>query len=244
MFVIPMAGLSSRFFKAGYTVPKYQLPMGDAPVFDWALRSFESYFESDLFVIIVRDVYDTVDFVKDRLNTLGIKQFKIHVLDQETQGQAHTVALGIDDADISDHEPVYIFNIDTFRYGFKKPDFVDEVDGYLEVFEGDGDHWSFIALDQNDRVIQTTEKQRISNLCSDGLYFFRSKQLYQQVFEQAQQHSLTVNQEYYIAPMYNLLIKQHASIGYFKITLDQIDFCGTPHEYQYLLTHGLKQHTP
>ncbi|HGG7172902.1 TPA: capsular biosynthesis protein, partial [Escherichia coli] len=33
MFVITMAGLSSRFFNAGYTVPKYQLPLHGQTVF-------------------------------------------------------------------------------------------------------------------------------------------------------------------------------------------------------------------
>lgn len=33
MFIIPMAGLSSRFFKAGYTKPKYQLDLNGETVF-------------------------------------------------------------------------------------------------------------------------------------------------------------------------------------------------------------------
>lgn len=239
MFVIPMAGLSSRFFKAGYTCPKYQLALGDALVFDLALKSFAAYFATDLFVLIVRDVYDTPRFVQERLTALGVKNYRIHTLQGETQGQAETVALGIGDACIEDSEPVYIFNIDTFRYGYTKPAFVDQVDGYLEVFAGEGDHWSFIAIDE-DRVVKTTEKQRISDLCSDGLYYFRSKALYRSVFDEAKARQLTVNNEYYIAPMYNLLIAQGARVGYVKITHEQIDFCGTPDEYQALLTHGLK----
>lgn len=44
MFIIPMAGLSSRFFKAGYNKPKYQLMLGKETVFSWAVKSFEKYF--------------------------------------------------------------------------------------------------------------------------------------------------------------------------------------------------------
>ena len=47
MFVIPMAGLSSRFFKAGFEVPKYQLSIADTIVFDLAIKSFERYFSTD-----------------------------------------------------------------------------------------------------------------------------------------------------------------------------------------------------
>ena len=240
MFVIPMAGLSSRFFKAGFEVPKYQLSIADTIVFDLAIKSFERYFSTDLFLLIVRDVYDTPRFVAERLAHLGVQNFMIHTLDGETAGQAETVALGLGNPSIDDDEPIYIFNIDTFRYGFEKPDWVESVDGYLEVFEGKGDHWSFIAVDDYDKVIKTTEKQRISNLCSDGLYYFKSKQQYLSLFQQAIAQQLTVNNEYYIAPMYNLLIAQGSRVSYVKITEDDIDFCGTPDEYQALKDHGLK----
>ena len=240
MFVIPMAGLSSRFFKAGYEVPKYQLSIADAIVFDLAIKSFERYFATDLFLLIVRDVYDTPRFVAERLERLGVQNVIIHTLDGETAGQAETVALGLQNDNIDSQEPIYIFNIDTFRYGFDKPEWVDTVDGYLEVFEGEGDHWSFIAVDDRDKVIKTTEKERISNLCSDGLYYFKSKDLYLSLFEQAKAHNLTVKNEYYIAPMYNLLIAQGGEVGYVKITDHEIDFCGTPDEYHALKDHGLK----
>ena len=44
--VIPMAGLSSRFTKAGYTLPKYMLYVVDKSLFYLAVRSFEHYFQS------------------------------------------------------------------------------------------------------------------------------------------------------------------------------------------------------
>ena len=95
MIVIPMAGLSSRFFKAGFDVPKYQLMLHEKTVFARALLSFQAYFDSDLFLLIIRDVYDTKAFVERELQHLGIKHYHICVLDAETEGQAHTVYLGL-----------------------------------------------------------------------------------------------------------------------------------------------------
>lgn len=229
MFVIPMAGLSSRFFKAGYEVPKYQLDMGGKTVFARSLESFKTYFETDLFVIILRDVYDTKAFVEREMQNLGIKNYQLCVLDGETEGQAETVYLGIQDA--SNDEELYIFNIDTFRHGFKKPEFATECDGYLEVFKGEGDHWSFVGIDENDRVVRTTEKERISDLCSNGLYYFRKAGEFKALFERTKSENLYVKGELYIAPMYNLMLEQGADIRYDLIELSQIDFCGTPDEY-------------
>ena len=235
-----MAGLSSRFFKAGFEVPKYQLTINDEYVFDLALKSFERYFDSELFVIVLRDSFDTNQFVEQRLQALAIKHYLIKVLDFETQGQAETVLLGIEDSSIDDDEPLFIFNIDTFRYNFKKPDFINDCAGYLEVFRGDGEHWSFIEVDDNDQVIRTTEKQRISDLCSDGLYYFASKGLFIDLITKAKAHNLLVNNELYIAPIYNLLIEQGKNIRYHCIDSSEIDFCGTPDEYNNLLHQGLK----
>ena len=242
MIVIPMAGLSSRFFKAGFDVPKYQLKVDNDYVFDLALKSFERYFDNELFVIVLRDCFDAKTFVESRLRVLGVQQYIIKVLDFETQGQAETVLLGIETPDISNDEPLFIFNIDTFRYNFTKPDFLNNCAGYLEVFRGEGEHWSFIEVDAQDNVIRTTEKQRISDLCSDGLYYFASKGLYISLLTDAKVQNLKVNNELYIAPIYNLLIQQGKSIRYHCITNEEIDFCGTPDEYSTLLKKGIKTH--
>lgn len=228
-----MAGLSSRFFKAGYDVPKYQLGMAGKTVFSRSLESFKAYFETDLFVIILRDVYDTKAFVEREMQNLGVKNYKICVLEGETEGQAETVYLGI--KDIADDEELYIFNIDTFRHNFEKPDFAKDCDGYLEVFKGEGDHWSFVGIDENDKVVRTTEKERISDLCSDGLYYFNQAGVFKTLFERTKSEKLYVKGELYIAPMYNLMLEQGADIRYDLIELSDIDFCGTPDEYKNLL---------
>ena len=44
MIVIPMAGLSSRFFKASYDIPKYMLTAHDESLFDHSVKSFSQYF--------------------------------------------------------------------------------------------------------------------------------------------------------------------------------------------------------
>lgn len=233
MFLITMAGLSSRFFRAGYEIPKYQLLVDSETVFAHAVKSFEQYFSSDLFVFVIRDIYNTKNFVSSEAKKLGIKNFKIVVLDRETEGQAETAYLACQK--FEDDSPIYIFNIDTFRYGYKKPEWVDQCDGYLEVFRADGEHWSFVLPGPDNSVLKTTEKERISDLCSDGLYFFRSKELFEKTFVDARENKRTVKNEYYIAPMYNELISKGLSIKYETIELSEIDFCGTPEEYEALL---------
>lgn len=235
LFVIPMAGLSSRFFKAGFTVPKYMLPLDGQSMFEWSVSSFKQYFETDHFLFILRDVYDTPTFVRQQIEQMGILHYQLVILTNETRGQADTVWLGLQQSTYQDD--LIIFNIDSRRHEYTKPVWLAECDGYLEVFKGEGDHWSFAQPinEHSMRVRRTTEKERISDLCSDGLYHFKSRCLFDQAFEDAVKHNKLIRGELYIAPLYNFLIEADLDIRFDCIHPSQIDFCGTPSEYQILL---------
>lgn len=232
MIVIPMAGLSSRFFKAGYTRPKYQLPLGQETVFSWSVRTFEAYFKTDLFIFIYRDIYQTKEFLLEEIAKLGIDDYQLIELQAETQGQADTVFQGIHE--LPDSE-LFIFNIDSKVCHFTKPSWYPACDGYLEVFVGEGDHWSFALPSSGNRVLKTAEKERISDLCSDGLYYFRSSKRFCDLVQYSMEQALFVKGELYIAPLYNLLIEAGADIRYDQIVAENILFCGTPSEYQAIL---------
>ena len=118
MFIIPMAGLSSRFFKAGFSVPKYQLTLGSETVFSWSVKSFKNYFESDKFIFIYRDIFDTHNFILSEISSLKIKNFEIICLDDTTKGQADTVYQGL--LRINSNEELFIFNIDSKIKNFIK----------------------------------------------------------------------------------------------------------------------------
>ncbi len=230
MFVIPMMGQSRRFTEAGYTLPKYRLPLHNEPVFRHVVRSFERYFDDDLFLFIARRDHDARKFLDSELRSLGVKHNRIVELEGNTLGQADTVYRGV--VDIQSDQPLYIFNIDTIRPGFSKASKANGWDGYLEVFKGEGDHWSFVDPGENRSVKRTTEKQRISDLCSDGLYQFASIALFRDMFEEQLATGLTAQGEYYVAPAYNLLIQRGCRIGYELIDRSEIFFCGTPQEYE------------
>ena len=232
MFIIPMVGKSSRFFNEGYSVPKYKLIVGEHSVFEHSVQSFKRYFLTDKFLFLVRADYDAASFVREKAQNMGIIDYSIVVFTEETEGQADTVGKGLLAAQdfYSRHEPVYIFNIDTFRPDFRKSDKV--CDGYLEVFRGEGQHWSFVLPGSNNTVLKTTEKERISDLCSDGLYFFATASLFLEAFGHGQSLNLKAKGEYYIAPLYNILISRGLKVIYETIRANEVVFCGTPTEYE------------
>ncbi len=237
--IFPMAGLSSRFAKAGYDKPKYMLDVDGRTVFFHAVSSFKKYFNESKILFVYRDIQNTKEFIVKECQDMGIKDYEIIELDFETEGQAHTVELGLRKANFSKDESILIFNIDTFRPNFTLPKELDfkNIDGYLEVFEAEGEQWSFILPENesSNKVIKTAEKDRISSLCSSGLYYFKKTEDFLHIFDEIVQKNDRSKNEFYIAPMYNYLINEGGDIRYSKIDLDEIIFCGTPDEYIKLL---------
>lgn len=240
MIVIPMAGMSSRFFKAGYEQPKYMLPAHGKSLFAHCVESFKEYFSSEKFLFIIRDVYNTEDFVNSECQQLNISDFQIVCLDKPTRGQAETVYLGLNACTKAKDESITIFNIDTMRPGFSHPVLNNDIDGYLEVFQGSGDNWSFAKEDPANPgyVIETAEKNPISDLCSNGLYHFRNITLFNLAYEkmEAAGKDGLAKGELYIAPMYNYLIRDGYKVSYVEVPTDAIIFSGTPDEYTTFLT--------
>lgn len=228
-----MAGMSSRFTRAGYSLPKFMLPLGGETVFDHAIGSFKRYFDSEAFVFVVQPDKDVVAFVAAHATELGIRDFEIFELERPTRGQAETAAIALRGrADT----PVTVFNIDTFRPDFRFPDWIDDYDGYLEVFFADGENWSFVEPGEDHLVARTTEKERISDLCSNGLYHFRRASDLIEGFDDAVASNATAKGEFYIAPLYNDLIQNGARIRYVEVAADEVILCGVPAEYEALLS--------
>lgn len=241
MIVIPIAGMSRRFTEAGYDRPKYMLPYRGRTVFTYAMESFRAYFASEIFLIVYRETGGSRAFLDCELRALGVPEMNLILveLSSPTRGQAETVAIGLREACVDGDAPLTIFNVDTFRPGFQHPSFSSDpgVDGYLEVFRGLGDHWSFVLPDPeaDGCASEVTEKVRISDLCCTGLYHFATARCFFDLYEQAEAAENLQGRELYVAPLYNAAIARGATIRFHVIDRREVDFCGTPAEYEGLL---------
>jgi len=234
MIVIPMAGESARFRRAGYDRPKYMLDLAGRPLFDWTVLSFAALFGSEPFLFVARDVDGTADFLRERIALLGLARAEVVYLEQPTRGQADTVAQGLQRSRIDRGDALTIFNIDTIRPGWAAGPARPPFAGWLEVFRGSGDAWSFVDPDPTTpgRVRRTSEKVRISDLCCTGLYGFRSERLFAEAL--AMERRAPQSSEEYIAPIYNHLIGRGHDVAWSEIGPSAVMFAGVPDEYETL----------
>lgn len=245
MIVFPMSGLSSRFSKAGYLSNKYKLDLYGNSVFHHIVSQFKDSDIKDRFVFIHNGNEFDKNFIVQTCKNVGLKtdEYFIVKLAGETRGQAETVFEGIATLEVEDSERLIIYNIDSIRVKFNLPrelDFLD-VDGYLEVFKGEGDHWSFaLPVDKTSnepfkKVIRVEEKNRISDYCSNGLYYFKSLKIFKEVYNR-EVEKFDENRELFVAPLYNILIANNKTVYMREIAVSDTIFCGTPSEYEGILS--------
>ena len=222
--VITMAGEGIRFKKAGYTIPKHMIKVKDRTMFEWAMLTLKDFYGEE-FIFVTLKKNNDLSFINEKCGLLGIKKRKIIPIKNVTSGQAETVLKA--EKEINLDAPILIYNVDTYvePYELRKTDI--KGDGFVPCFKADGTHWSFVKFDSNKRIFNITEKIRISEYASIGLYYFSSFSLFRKCFgEYYSQES----KEKYIAPIYNILIKNNKQVYTSILDSKKVHVLGTPEE--------------
>lgn len=229
--VITMGGLGSRFRDAGYNIPKYMIEANGKTLFEWSIASLEGYFDiadQIVFVVLKDNTCDVKRFIEEKCNALKIKFYKIVMLEKLSRGQAETVMF----ASRYWHESngLLIYNIDTYvePYAMNSNELCG--DGFIPCFKGEGNHWSFVKLDSAGKVIEIKEKERISNYCTLGAYYFSSCDLYKDLYNEF--YDNWSEGEQYVAPLYDFLLKKGGKVYISDVNPDKVHVLGTPKELE------------
>ena len=235
--VITMGGLGSRFRKCGYTVPKYMIEAKGKTLFEWSLISLDCFRpEVNQYIFIaMRDKDNNVKcFIEEKCAKLAIKKYHIILLDYLTDGQATTAKLA--SRYWEKQNSLLIYNIDTYVEPGEMKAAELKGDGFIPCFQAAGDHWSFVRLDENGKVVEIKEKKRISNYCTIGAYYFKTCALYETLYnEYYTNNQKLVNGEKYVAPLYDYLLSKGGEIYISDIDSKKVHVLGTPEELEIFL---------
>lgn len=235
--VITMGGLGSRFRKAGYSVPKYMIEAKGKTLFDWSMISLDGYKDMAsqyIFIAMTDETVDVKSFIDEHCKELGIENYHLIVLDYLTDGQATTAMLASEYW--NPEHGLLIYNIDTYVEPGQMNARELRGDGFIPCFKAPGDHWSFVRLNDRGEVVEIKEKQRISDYCTLGAYYFGSCALYQSLYDEfyANRKNL-VKGEKYVAPLYDYLLQKNGKIYISNINPSHVHVLGTPEELQTFL---------
>jgi choline kinase len=224
LIVLPLAGHSLRFKEAGIESPKWSLKIGNQSILTRAIQSIIKSCNPHE-EIVLGCLAHQINTLKVALNSELHRKVSIVTLNQTTNGQAETVFRIIEkiEADASERLVIWCgdsaFSSDAFSFALR--------DGnWMLVSKLSGDHWSFVR-EINGEVVEVTEKVRISDHASLGLYSFDSLQDF---LETSPLEIRDGYRESFVAPLYNSLIKKRKKVEMFSIDPSDYYPLGTPKE--------------
>ncbi len=238
--VITMAGLGSRFKKAGYKVPKYMIEAHGKTLFEWSMESLEGFKKPDNdYIFIVRKEDNSRDFIVNTCKKMDINNVEVVEIDYLTDGQATTAMLGA--KYWKKDSEMMIYNIDTYVESYEMKAEQIAGDGFIPCFNAPGEHWSFVKLDENGKAIEVREKVRISDNCTLGAYYFKTCGLYEDLYNEYYSSDENLEKgEKYVAPLYNYLISKGGDVRISIADFDKVHVLGTPEELDYFVANYKK----
>jgi len=212
--VIPMAGRGSRFADAGYKDPKPLIPVRGVPMIKLVIDNLRPS-RPHRFVFICQREHVAAYGLEPRLAAWA-PGCAIVQLDGVTEGAACSVLTA--EAYLDD-SPLMIANADQYL-DVSMDDYLDAadgLDGMIMTMTASDPKWSFVAVDERGLATQLAEKVPISDEATVGVYNFARGRDFARAAREMIARDLRVNGEFYVAPVYNMLIEQGARIGIHNI---------------------------
>jgi NDP-sugar pyrophosphorylase family protein len=209
--VVPMAGEGQRFKDSGFTVPKPFIELFGKTLLKWSIDSVDLKEYEHIF--LVREEHHNWFHMLDQLK---VDSYKTVAVPKLTEGAACTTLLA--EKAMPYDEEIIIVNCDQI-IEWDSAQFVKACrghDGTILSIPCDHPRFSYIKEDKG-KVLQVAEKQKIGPLGTVGLYYWRSSNEYFAYVRQMMEKDLRVNNEFYVAPVYNEAIQDGKNVSHFQI---------------------------
>lgn len=201
-----MAGEGSRFVKEGYTFPKPLIDVNGKPMIQKVVENLD--FDCEYIFLIRKKHVEEYEGLLGTLSQITNNNFKYLVVDKLTEGAACTALLAREY--INNDDDLLIANSDQYvdyeSENFRSLKNLTNCDAMVFTFNAVHPKWSFVKTNSRGFITEVAEKKPISNIATCGIYWYRHGSDFVKYAEQMIEKDIRVNNEFYIAPVYNELI--------------------------------------
>lgn len=236
--VVPMAGRGSRFAKAGYQMPKPLIDIYGHPMIEYVTKNIRPDCEHR-FIYICQQEHLKKYHLAAELERMA-PGCAIVTVDHITEGAACTVLLA--ERYINTEDALMIANSDQFvdtdinRYIAAMRDH----DGLIMTMLASDPKWSYIKYDDKGFVTLVREKEVISNQATVGIYNYKHGSDFVRFAHQMIEKNIRVNNEFYVAPVYNQMIEAGRKIVFCDVR-EKMFGLGTPEDLNQFLNLPLSK---
>lgn len=236
--VVPMAGRGSRFSNAGYKMPKPLIDVHGHYMIEYVTKNLTPQIEHR-FIYICQEEHLEKYQLEKYLRQIAPNCVVVTV-DHITEGAACTVLLA--EEYINSNDPLMIANsdqyIDTDINHYLRQ--MKNHDGLIMTMPANDPKWSFIKVDEKNLVSMVREKEVISNEATVGVYNYKHGKDFVKYAHLMIGKNIRVNNEFYVAPVYNEMIDAGMKITYFDVG-EKMYGLGTPEDLREFLKTELSK---
>jgi len=211
-------------------MPKSLILAGNKHVIDWAVESVNIENCNLIFIVRIDHIYNfSIDKI---LKKKFGEDISIVIVDKVTKGALETCTLA--EQHIDNNLPLIIYTPDVyFNPVFNPESITDDADGFLLTFTANSPDHSYSEYDADGIVAKVVEKEVISTEANVGLYHFRTGKIFLKYAKEAIDKNMLIKNEFYIAPIYNLLIRDGLKIK--AANTEKMHVLGTPTQFEFFV---------
>lgn len=223
-----MAGEGSRFSKEGYQFPKPLIDVNGKPMIQRVVENLN--FDATYIFLVRSEHLDKFPGLENSLKEITKNKCQIVKVKSLTDGACCTALLAKEL--INDEDDLLIANsdqiIDYENFNFNLLKSLSTVDSIVFTFNAVHPKWSFVKINSNGFVVDVAEKNPISNIATCGIYWYKHGKYFVKYAERMIEKNIRVNNEFYIAPVFNELISDGKTLIPFFV--NKMHGIGTPED--------------
>lgn len=237
--IIPMSGIGRRFIDSGYVDPKPLIIVDGKPIIQHVVEIFDN--PTDV-IFICNEMHLRDTNMREILVSISSNCKIISVPNEDRRGPVDAINKIFD---IINNDDEHIISYCDYGTEWDYDQFLNEIrknnsDGAIACYTGfhphmlGSDNYAFVKIDDS-RVIKVQEKKpftnnKMSEMASNGTYYFKNGKILKKYFKELVELNMSLNGEYYVSLVYNLLIKDGLLVTTFLIK-NMLQW-GTPYDLE------------
>jgi dTDP-glucose pyrophosphorylase len=215
--IIPLAGNSDLYYNEGYLYPKPIIDINGKTMIEHVIENTNKLNIEFQYIFIIKDE-DATKYHLDNILKIIAPNSQIIKLKHNTKGALCSIMMSIDF--FTEDESMLILNGDQIlNIDFGKVHSQWEnmlVDVGVVTFKSVHPRWSFVRI-ENDDIIESAEKNPISDDAIAGYYYFKSSNLFFKLAYEVINNNVTSDNNFYVSSIINQYILENKKVKNIRI---------------------------
>lgn len=217
--LIPIAGKNDFIDREFNKFPKPLFEINGVSIIQMAIENLKTISQEIQFIFIVSKPDCELYHLDEVLKLVTVSECKIIVLESETKGAACSALMAIEHINnsnsliVSNFDQIINVNLNNVINFFSQND----CDSGVITFEALHPRWSFVKINEDDLIVEASEKKPISKNAIAGFYYFKKGSDFVVGAMETIIKDAHVDKKFYIAPILNQLILNNKKIMNYKI---------------------------